>query len=458
MSTPTTLSLDRLRSDFAGEVIAPGDDGYDAARSVFYGGADHRPAVVIRPADTAEVAAVVALARDTGMELSVRSGGHSAVGHGVSDGGITLDLAALRDLDVDVAGGTVWAQTGLTAGEVTTALAEHGLVLGFGDTGTVGIGGITTGGGVGFLSRKYGLTIDAVVAAEVVTADGQVLVVDAENHPELFWAIRGGGGNFGVVTRFQYQVRELPGIVGGMLMLPATADVVHGFLTEAAAAPDELSVIVNLMPAPPMPFVPEELHGTMVAFALVCYAGPVDEAEKVLAPIRALATPIVDMVQPMTYAAMFPPEDNDYHPVAVARTLFADQIDRPLVEGILEQLASAPAPMRVTQLRPLGGAIARVPDDATAYAHRRRGFMVNVAAFVDGPETRTEREAWVVQLTERIQNGGPGAYVNFLGDDAPARIREAYPGATWDRLTEVKRRYDPDNLFRLNANIAPAPC
>jgi FAD/FMN-containing dehydrogenase len=403
------------------------------------------------------VAGVIALARETGLELAVRCGGHNPIGLGSVDGGIVLDLRHLRAIAIDVDERTVWAQTGLTAGDVTKAVAEHGLVVGFGDTGTVGIGGITTGGGVGFLSRRHGLTIDNVLAAEVVTADGQILQVDAGSHPDLFWAVRGGGSNFGVVTRFKYRLHELPGVVGGMLMLPATADVVHGFIREAAAAPDELSVIVNVMPAPPMPFVPAETHGSLVVFALVCYAGPTDEAEKVLAPIRALAEPIADMVRPIGYHEMFVEEgDGDYHPTATARTLFADELDHALVTQVLERLETAPAPMRVTQFRPLGGAISRVADDATAYSHRGRPFMVNVASFLDGPDTRAEREQWVRDTSALIANGEPGAYVNFLADDGPERAREAYPGGTWERLTQIKRQYDPGNLFRRNVNIPPA--
>ncbi|PZF81598.1 FAD-binding oxidoreductase [Jiangella anatolica] len=456
----TTLDVSALRTRFRGQVVAPGDAGYDAARRLFYGGLDPRPAVVIRPADAAEVAGVVTLARETGLELSVRCGGHSLVGHSVVDSGIVIDLAGLRAIAVDVEERTVWAQAGLTAGDVTNTVSEHGLAIGFGDTGTVGIGGITTGGGVGFLSRKYGMTIDNVLAAEVVTADGQILQVDAENHPDLFWAIRGGGGNFGVVTRFKYRLHQVPGVVGGMLMLPATPDVVHGFLREAAAAPDELSVIVNVMTAPPMPFIPADLHGQLVALGLVCYAGPADEGEKVLAPIRALAEPLADFVRPITYAEMFPAEEGggggEFHPTATARTLFADELSLDTVTRVLNQLETAPAPMRVTQFRPLGGAIARIADDATAYAHRGRPFMVNVAAFLDGPDTRPEREQWVLETAAIAENGDPGAYVNFLGEDGARRAREAYPGATWERLTQVKRQYDPENLFRHNVNIPPA--
>ncbi|SDT72244.1 FAD-binding oxidoreductase [Jiangella sp. DSM 45060] len=454
----TTLDVSAVRTRFTGQVVAPGDDGYDGARALFYGGHDPRPAVVIRPADPAEVASVVRLAQETGLELSVRCGGHSPVGHSVVDGGIVLDLTHLRAIAVDVEERTVWAQAGLTAGDVTKAVAEHGLAVGFGDTGTVGIGGITTGGGVGFLSRKYGMTIDNVLAAEVVTADGQILQVDDTHHPDLFWAIRGGGGNFGVVTRFKYQLHEVPGVVGGMILLPATPEVIHGFLREAAAAPEELSVIVNVMPAPPMPFIPADHHGTMVVMGLVCYAGPAEEGEKVLAPIRALAEPIADFVRPITYAEMFMEEggDDEYHPTATARTMYADELDLGRVTQIVEQLRTAPAPMRVAQFRPLGGAIDRVSADATAYAHRGRAFMVNVASFLDGADTRAEREQWVLDTSAVAENGGPGAYVNFLADDGAARAREAYPGATWERLVRVKQQYDPGNLFRRNVNIPPA--
>ena len=239
-------------------MIAPEDAGYDKARTVFYGGIDRRPAVIIRVADTDEISRVVSLAHETGLELAIRSGGHSTAGHSVSDGGIVLDLSNLRELQIDIEGRTAWAETGLTAGEYTTAAAVHGLATGFGDTGSVGIGGLTLGGGVGYLVRKYGLTIDSLLAADVVTADGQLLRVDAETHPDLFWAIRGGGGNFGVATRFQFRMHRLDSVVGGLLVLPATPDVIASFIAEAESAPDELSTIANVMPAPPMPFLPQE--------------------------------------------------------------------------------------------------------------------------------------------------------------------------------------------------------
>jgi FAD/FMN-containing dehydrogenase len=451
-----TVSIPQLKAEFDGRVIAPDDTGYDQARTVFAGGIDRRPAVIIRPADANEVARVVSLAREAGLELAIRSGGHSGAGHSVSEGGIVLDLAAMRGLDIDLASRTAWAETGQTAREYTTAAAGHGLATGFGDAGTVGIGGITLGGGVGFLSRKHGLTVDQLLAAEVVTAAGELLRVDAQTHPDLFWAIRGGGGNFGVITRLQFRLHELASVVGGMLFLPATPETVQGFVSAAQAAPDELSTIANVMPAPPMPFIPAEHHGKLVLMALMCYAGPAEAGEQVLAPFRALATPLADMLRPIPYPEVFLPDQPDYHPTAAGQTLFVDAVDHTTAETIIAQLQASDAPMRVVQLRVLGGAVSRVPDDATAYAHRGRRIMANVAAFFQGPEDQPVRQAWVDGLSSALRGGDDAAYVNFLGDEGAARVRDAYPGATWDRLQDVKRRYDPTNLFRLNQNIPPA--
>src|ERR1041384_3739013 len=262
-SNPNTISIAQLRTEFKDRVFAPGDAEYDKARTLFYGGMDRHPAVIIRVKDVDDVVRVVKIARETGLPLAVRSGGHSVAGHSIADNGIVLDLSGMRDLQIDVDGQTAWAEAGLTAGAYTTAAAAHGLATGFGDTGSVGIGGLTTGGGVGYLVRKYGLTIDDLLAAEVVTADGQRLRVDADTNLDLFWAIRGGGGNFGVVTRFQFRLHKVDSVYGGMLFLPATADVIASFMSLAESAPEELSAIANVMPAPPMPFLPAEYHGKL---------------------------------------------------------------------------------------------------------------------------------------------------------------------------------------------------
>jgi FAD/FMN-containing dehydrogenase len=450
------LSIPKLSDDFKGRVIVPDDPDYDEARTVFYATADRRPAAIVRVADADDVARAISLARENGLELAVRSGGHSPAGHGVSEGGIVLDLTDLRALEIDARGRTAWAETGLTAGEYTTAAGAHGLATGFGDTATVGIGGITLGGGVGFLVRKHGLTIDDLLAAEVVTADGELVRADADSHPDLFWALRGGGGNFGVATRLLFRLHEVPQIVGGMLFLPATPEVIAGFVAEAEAAPDELSTIASVMTAPPMPFLPAEYHGRPVVLALMTYAGDVQAGERAVAPFRALATPIADMLRPMEYSGMYPPEEEEYRPKAVFRTMFLDSVDIAAAERIVEQVGSAGAMMSVTQIRVLGGAMARVPADATAFAHRDSRIMANVAAIYDDDADRDRLAAWVDDLSGELRQGDDGAYVGFLGDEGEERVRAAYPGATWDRLAEVKARYDPDNVFRLNQNVPPA--
>ena len=457
-SPSPTVELPRLRAAVDGRVITPDDPGYDQARTIFYGGFERRPAAIVRPADAAQVAQVVNQARDGGHELAVRAGGHSTVGHSLTEGGIVLDLSELSAIEVDPEARTAWAQAGLTTGAYTAAVQAHGLVTGFGDTASVGVSGLTLGGGVGYLVRKHGLTIDSLLAAELVTADGQILEVDDERHPDLFWAIRGGGGNFGVATRLKFRLHPLDGIVGGMLLLPASAQVIADFMAAAETAPEELSGIANIMVAPPMPFLPPEAHGKLVVMAMLCYAGDAEAGQRALAPFRALAEPLADMLQPAPYAAMFPPEEGEeeFHPTAVSHTMFMDTVDRRMADTILEQLQASDAPVRVVQLRALGGAMARVPVEATAFAHRHSRIMANVAAFYEGPADRDRRQAWVDGAAAALQQGDEGAYVNFLGDEGPERVRRAYPGSTWDRLAEVKRRYDPDNLFRRNHNIPPA--
>jgi FAD/FMN-containing dehydrogenase len=455
-SQSTMVSVARLRAVFDGRVLAPGDPGYDQARAVFYGGIDRHPAVIIGPTTPAEVAQVVTLARESGLELAVRSGGHSPAGHSVSDGGIVLDLAAMKALDIDAEARTAWAQPGLTAGAYTTAAAAHGLGTGFGDTASVGIGGITLAGGVGYLVRKHGLTIDDLLAAELVTADGQLLQVDAEQHPELFWAIRGGGGNFGVATRLRFRLHPVDQVVGGLLLLPATPEVLAGFIAAAAAAPEALSGIANVMVAPPMPMVPAEVHGQLVVLAMLVHVGDLAAGARAVAPFRGLASPLADLVRPMPYPEIYPPEDQAFHPTAVGHTMFIDRVDLGAAETILDYLRASDAAVRVAQLRVLGGAMARVAVDATAFAHRQSKIMVNLAAFYDGPDDRVVRQGWVEEFAAALRQDDTGAYVGFLGDEGQPRVQQAYPGATWERLVAVKARYDPTNLFGLNQNIPPA--
>ena len=450
------LDVESLRRALTGQVFAPEDTGYDDAQKLFVPGYDGvRPAVIAQAADASDIATVLDTARETGLDLAIRSGGHSAAGHSTTDAGIVLDVRGLKSLEIDVESRIAWADSGLTAAEYSNETNAVGMATGLGDTGSVGLGGITLGGGIGFLVRKHGMTIDSLLAAEVVTANGEVVHADDESHPDLFWAIRGGGGNFGVATKFKLRLQPLDKIVGGMMVLPATTDTIVGFITEAEHAPEELSTIANVMSCPPLPFVPEQIHGTLVIMALVAWCGDIDEGQKVIDRFRGLAQPIADMVDEMPYPEIYGPEDEEYRPLAVARTLWADSFEPATAETILGFLEASDAPMRVAQLRVLGGAMARVPNDRTAFAHRDRKMMINVASFYEGPGDRPRREEWVSDFAEALSDGDLSGYVGFLADEGQDRVRAAYPGATWERLRRVKATYDPDNLFRLNQNIPP---
>ena len=439
----------------AGRVITPKDADYDEARTVF-AAVDRRPALIARPASAEDVAAVIAHAREHDLPLAVRSGGHSPAGHGVVDDGMVIDLSGMRRMELDPERRVAWAEPGLTAGAYTAAAGTAGLATPFGDAGSVGIGGIATAGGVGFLVRKHGLTIDDVLAAEVVTADGRRLRTDARTHPDLFWAIRGGGGNVGVVTRLKLRLHPVGPILGGMLLLPATPEVLEGFVAEAEAAPDELSAIANVMPAPPLPFVPVEHHGRPVVLALLAYAGDAGAGEHVVGRLRALATPIADLVRPMAYPALFEGGEPEAGQAAASRTLFTDRFDGAAAAAVVDAVERSTAPRAVAQLRVLGGAMARVPAAATAFAHRDRRMMATIVAMYERPEERADHEAWASALTEQLRHDDDGAYAGFLGDEGPDGVRAAYPGEHWDRLADVKAAYDRENVFRLNQNVPPA--
>ena len=369
-----------------------------------------------------------------------------------------LDLSDMRDLEIDAERRTAWAETGLTAGEYTAAAGEHGLATGFGDAGSVGLGGITLSGGVGFLVRKHGLTIDDLLAAEVVTADGELLRVDADNHPDLFWAIRGGGGNFGVATRLQFRLHEVghdrrrdavpPRDARGGRRLRrrggGRAGGAVGDRQRHARAADAVPAARAARPA--------------VVMAMLVYAGDVDAGERAVAPFRALAEPVADMVRRCATRRCIRPAEPELPP-GRGRPHVVRRQRRPSRRGDDPRRGSRPRPrpMAVVQLRVLGGAMARVPADATAFAHRdARASSANVVAMYGSPEERPVHEAWVAELARELQRRRPRRLRGFLGDEGEERVRAAYPGATWERLAAVKAAYDPDNVFRLNQNIPPA--
>ncbi|MDV6263948.1 FAD-binding oxidoreductase [Rhodococcoides yunnanense] len=439
-----------------GQVIRPHDSEYDRARAVYAGDVDRRPLVIIRPENSNQVARVVGLARESNLELAIRSGGHSAAGHGVCDGGIVLDLSRMQAIEVDVDAQTAWTEPGITAGAYIAAIAEYGLATGFGDGTLVGVGGITLGGGIGYLVRKHGMSIDELLAAEIVTADGEVRLVDEQNNSDLWWAIRGGGGNFGVATRLKFRLHELSGVYGGMLVAPVDARILEAFITEADAAPEELSMIVNVWTAPPFPFIPEEYHGKPIILSMICYAGDADAGRTVVDRFRAIVPPLADMVKAIPYSDMFPQGDPMEHPISVARNMFIDQMDRSAAETVLEFITSSTAITATAQFRVLGGAMARVSSDATAFAHRTSRIMAHLAAIYDNPSEAEEHEAWVESFMLALRQSDFGAYVNFVDGRQKNVMESVYPGATGQRLSRIKAKYDPANLFHSNHNILPA--
>ena len=444
-----------LAGALPGRVIQPGNPAYDTNRTVLFDPANCRPAALVRVASASDVSHVIDFARERGFPLAIRGGGHSSSGHGTVDGGIVIDLRDLDEVKVDPATRTVWVGGGATVGAVLKALEPHGLVVGFGDSGDVGVGGIVTGGGVGNLSRLYGTTVDSVLAAEVVLADGRIVTASPDSEPDLFWAIRGGGGNFGVLTRIQFQARDLPAFTGGMLMLPGTADAIAAFAAAAPAAPEALSAIAMVMPAPPAPFIPEAYQDQLILMALMAYAGPDETADAALAPFRALG-PFLDTVKPGPFLSLYEGPGGEPPGMPETRTFFIDRISKDAARTIAGFLTESDSAMRLVQIRVLGGAINRVPAAATAYAHRDAQIMMFVANFYDDQADRPRRTKWVEDLMSALRHDHEGAYVNFLGDEGPARTRSAYPGPTWDRLRKIKRQYDPHNLFRRNQNIPPA--
>ncbi|HVR80453.1 MAG TPA: FAD-binding oxidoreductase [Acidimicrobiia bacterium] len=456
--TPATVS--EFAARLVGTVLLPDHEGYDDARRGFNTLHDHRPALIVRPADSDDVAGAIRFAKDVGLEIAVRSGGHSIAGYGTVDGGLVIDLSTMRSIEIDEAESMAWVEAGVTAGQFTSASTAAGLVTPFGDSGDVGVGGITLGGGVGWLSRSLGLTIDSLMAVEVVTADGSTLAASETDHPDLFWAVRGGGGNFGVVTRFLFRLHPIDTVLGGILMLPASPEIVRRLVDLAAAAPDELTMISLVMRIPPFSIVPVESHGKLGIFITLVWSGDLEAGESVLRRFRDLGPPIADLIRPMPYAEMY--ELMPEAPASVTfvtRNLMGDELDDRAIEAILAHMEPALLPsdesLAAVEIRVLGGAIARIPIEATAFAHRHRKIIASVVAAGFDPNEGDSHRAWVESLYRAVSHLADGVYVNFLDVDGETRIGEAYPESTLRRLTDVKRRYDPTNLFHRNLNVRP---
>ncbi len=458
--------VDALRGRLHGELIQPGDERYDAARRVLDTATDRRPAFVVRADNAADVVRTVRFAADRGLPFAVRSGAHSVAGHGTVDDGVVLDLSRMHRVAMDPRRREGQAQGGTTAITYTEEAHRFGLATPFGDTGTVGLGGLTTGGGIGYLVRKHGLTIDSLLAVEVVTPDGRLITASEDEHADLFWAVRGGGGNFGVVTEFRYRLHPVGTVFGGSLNLPASPGVLRGFEAAAEAAPDELTTIAAVRRAFPGEPVPSGYDGQLMLNVLPVYSGAVapnggpadpDAGPAALAPIRALAPAISDDLRHMPYPDIYRYTEGASMPHAFGLTcVYVDGISGGAGDVILDFMERAVSPMAMVQVRPLGGAMARVPSDATAFAHRSaRTMVLAVSPFRDLADAETHHR-WAREFREALRPFETGTYVNFLGDEGDERIREAYPATTYARLAAVKAAYDPTNFLRLNQNIRPA--
>ena len=425
-----------------GRVTTPGP-GFDPGALVAFDPGAVTPAVVVRPRNAAEVAQILPMATEAGLPVAVRAGGHSYSRRSLVHGGVVLDLGGLDAVHIDADVRTGRAGGGVTAGRYTTVAAEHGLATGFGDTGSVGVGGLTLGGGIGFLSRRYGLTVDDLLGADVVTADGRLLVVDDEHEPDLFWALRGGGGGLGVVTELRFRLHEVASITQGMLFFEPDAGLLAALVGHLSEAADELASMVNVMVAPPVPFLPPELHGRPVIMALLVHSGDAADGERLVGEVRDMAPTLLERVVQVPYTAVLGPFGFKGFGV-VTGAGFADEFGPERAARAVDAVTSGR--QVVVNLRPMGGAIARVAPDATAFAHRDRRLMVVVSALAPDQATADLAAPAVDDLSAALSDG-PYGYVNFLRD-LPDAAERAYPAATLQRLTAVKAVYDPGNLFR----------
>jgi len=464
---PETLSapaVEELATAFRGSLLQPGDDGFDEARLVWNGIHDRHPALVARCTTPDDVVAAVNFARENGLVVAVRGGGHSAPGYATCDDGIVIDLSPMKDIAVDPVAKTARAEAGLTWGEFDLATQAHGLAVTGGRFSTTGIAGLTLGSGSGWLERKCGLTADNLLSAEIVTAAGERVTASADENPDLFWGIRGGSGNFGIVTSFEYRLHDVgPIVYGGLLLtLPDRAAEVLRFASEyMPSAPDDLGGAIAFINAPPAPFVPADLQHQPVVGAVICWTGDPEEGERVVAPIREVMQPVVDIVQPMPYTALQSMLD-DGGPKGIRgyfKAEFLEELTDEAVDKLVRHGAERAGPLTQLLLEPMRGAISRVGEDDTALGRRDVGWCYHALAMWMEPDAETAEAhvAWAKGLADDLKpNTVEGVYLNYISDEGEERVRSTYGPAKYDRLTALKDRYDPDNLFRLNQNIRPS--
>lgn len=453
--------IEQLKSGFQGSVLLPGDAAYDGARAIWNAMIDKRPAVIARCATTADVVRAVRFAKDNGLVLAIRGGGHNIAGSALSDGGLVIDLSAMKAVDVDAAKRRATVEGGATLADFDAAAQAHGLATPLGINSTTGVAGLTLGGGFGWLSRKFGMTVDNLESAEVVTAAGEVVRASATEHPDLFWALRGGGGNFGVVTRFEFRLHPVgPDVLTGLIVFPLASakSVLQQYPEFMVKAPDDLTVWVVLRKAPPLPFLPASVHGQGVVILALIYAGDPKAGEALIAPLRKFATPLGEHVGVQPYAAW----QQAFDPLLTpgARNYWKSHNFTELKDGLLDTVVDyvgrLPSPECEIFFGAIGGATTRAAPDATAYAHRGTRYVMNVHGRWREAAEDARGIAWArdyFKASAPFASGG--VYVNFLTEDEGDRVRAAY-GPSFDRLATIKRKYDPDNLFRTNWNIKPS--
>jgi FAD/FMN-containing dehydrogenase len=454
-------SIESLQERVRGEVVEPGAPGYDEARKVYNGMHDRRPRAVARCVDAADVIATVETARDEGMDLAVRGGGHSVPGFGTVDDGLVIDLSGMRNVHVDPANAVARVGGGALLGDFNHATHAFGLATPAGVISTTGVGGLTLGGGMGYLTRKYGLSCDNLIAADVVTADGRQLRASADENTDLFWALRGGSGNFGVVTSFEFRLHPVNNIVGGPIFfeLDAAADVMDFYRQYIAQAPEELGAFFMFQIAPPLPFIPEKRHGDTLCGVVTCWTGPEGDAAAVLKPLRDAGPVVAEHVGPMPYPALnsafdalLPPGLQQYWKADYVKELTDDAIPLHVEHG-----SRVPTVNSLMHLYPIDGAVQRVRPDETAFAYRDVSFACVIAGIWPDPADNEANTKWVRDYWSAIHpySGTDGGYVNFMSEDDQYRAEANY-GANYARLAQVKATYDPENLFHLNQNIKPA--
>ena len=463
MTTIDKTAIDALAANFQGPLITPDHPAYESARQIWNGQIQRRPALIARCTGMADVVAAVRFGREHGCTPAVRGGGHAVAGHATCDDDLVIDLSLMTGARVDPLARTISLQGGCLNAHLDREAQLFGLAATGGFVSHTGIAGLTLGGGIGHLMRKFGLSIDALRSCDVVTADGDVLVASEEDNAELFWGLRGGGGNFGVVTNFTFQLQPLnPTVVAGMVAWPMDdAPAVLGFLRDFIAdAPDEVGLMGNLRLAPPLPVIPAELHGKPIVALVATYAGPVDDGQEVFRPLTAIAPPAVNTMAPKPYAAhqkafdAAVPHGRHYYWKAHKLGPLTDEV----IAIVIDQCSQITSPMSSVPIFSFGGAVARVPEDATAFPYRDAAHDLNiVASWLPEQAGDADRHiAWVRGMFDALAPYSRGVYVNFTSDDANDRVRAAYSPAQWDRLTDLKAKYDPTNFFRRNANIPPA--